>query len=152
MFKAKTAFTMIELIFVIVIIGILLAVTIPRVMMTRDDAHIAKNIEYLTAIMAEISSYTVSHGGTTDDLTDMSPTLESLEHKGLVNVDEANKSVGITIGEQLNCFSIVIDSNDSAELLKTFFSSSDNRICYKVQELMKENKYTIILRGQLIHY
>ena len=39
---SKKAFTMIELVFTIVIIGILAAVAIPRLSATRDDAEIAK--------------------------------------------------------------------------------------------------------------
>ncbi|RUM74735.1 MAG: ABC transporter permease [Sulfurovum sp.] len=40
--KQKKAFSMIELVFVIVIIGILAAVAIPRLAATRDDAMISK--------------------------------------------------------------------------------------------------------------
>ncbi len=42
--KSRSAFTMIELIFVIVIIGILAAVTIPKLAATRDDAKLTKEI------------------------------------------------------------------------------------------------------------
>ncbi len=40
--KSKAAFTMIELVFVVVIIGILASVAIPRLGATRDDAEITK--------------------------------------------------------------------------------------------------------------
>jgi len=40
--QSKKAFTMIELVFVVVIIGILAGVAIPRLSATRDDAEITK--------------------------------------------------------------------------------------------------------------
>ena len=40
--QSKSAFTMIELVFVIVVIGILASVAIPRLAATRDDAEITK--------------------------------------------------------------------------------------------------------------
>ena len=40
--KSKKAFTMIELVFVIVVIGILASVAIPRFSATRDDAEVTK--------------------------------------------------------------------------------------------------------------
>ncbi len=40
--QSKSAFTMIELVFVIVVIGILATVAIPRLAATRDDAEVTK--------------------------------------------------------------------------------------------------------------
>lgn len=40
--KSKSAFTMIELVFVIVIIGVLASLAVPRMAATRDDAEISK--------------------------------------------------------------------------------------------------------------
>ncbi|MCX6073959.1 MAG: prepilin-type N-terminal cleavage/methylation domain-containing protein [Campylobacterales bacterium] len=50
----RTAFTMIELVFVIVILGILAAVAIPKFAATRDDAQIAKGRSDVAAIRAAI--------------------------------------------------------------------------------------------------
>ncbi|WP_250325662.1 prepilin-type N-terminal cleavage/methylation domain-containing protein [Campylobacter sp. 2018MI13] len=58
----KKAFTMIELIFVIVILGILAAVAIPKLNATRDDAELAKANTNLTTLMSDIYSYYTSKG------------------------------------------------------------------------------------------
>ena len=52
----RTAFTMIELVFVIVVLGILAAIAIPRFAATRDDAHLAKGRSDVAAIRAGIVS------------------------------------------------------------------------------------------------
>jgi len=51
----KPAFTMIELIFVIVVIGILSAVAIPRLAATRDDAIVVKGRSQIAAIRSGIA-------------------------------------------------------------------------------------------------
>ncbi|KFN40532.1 MAG: hypothetical protein JU82_02570 [Sulfuricurvum sp. MLSB] len=52
----RFAFTMIELVFVIVVLGILAAIAIPRLAATRDDAEIAKGRSDVSAIRAAIVS------------------------------------------------------------------------------------------------
>lgn len=49
-------YTMIELVFVIVVLGILAAIAIPRLVATRDDANIAKGRSDVAAIRAAIVS------------------------------------------------------------------------------------------------
>lgn len=52
--KSKNAFTMVELVFVIVILGILAAVAIPRLAATRVDAEITKGIADVSSIRSAI--------------------------------------------------------------------------------------------------
>lgn len=52
--KSKKAFTMIELIFVIVVLGILAAVAIPRLAATRTDAEITKGRADIASIRSAI--------------------------------------------------------------------------------------------------
>ncbi len=53
---SKKAFTMIELIFVIVVIGILAAIAVPKMAATRDDAVITKAIATVGAMRSAIST------------------------------------------------------------------------------------------------
>ena len=53
----KKGFTMIELIFVIVILGILASVAIPRLAATRTDAEIATTVANLRTLLNDVASY-----------------------------------------------------------------------------------------------
>ena len=52
--KSKSAFTMIEMVFVIVILGILAAIAIPKFAATRTDAQISKARADISAIRSAI--------------------------------------------------------------------------------------------------
>ncbi|WP_309495806.1 type II secretion system protein [Sulfurovum sp.] len=52
--SSKKAFTMIELVFVIVVIGILAAIAVPKMAATRDDATITKAIATIGSVRSAI--------------------------------------------------------------------------------------------------
>jgi len=68
----KKAFTMVELIFIIVIIGILVVVAIPRLAATRDDAKVVNCTENITTFIRDISTYYTSQGAYALDMKEMS--------------------------------------------------------------------------------
>lgn len=54
--SSKSAFTMMELVFVITIIGILSAIAIPKFAATRDDALITRGMDILAAVRSSIAT------------------------------------------------------------------------------------------------
>lgn len=58
----QKAFTMVELIFVIVIIGVLSAIAIPKLVATRDDAEISKLVHNANTLFSDFESFYNSQG------------------------------------------------------------------------------------------
>ncbi|WP_298946148.1 prepilin-type N-terminal cleavage/methylation domain-containing protein [uncultured Campylobacter sp.] len=95
----RKGFTMIELIFVIVILGILAAVAIPRLTATRDDAEIAKAGTNLTTLISDLGAYYTSQGEFATKLSGM--TNVQLSNGGAALTDEivaaGKKCVKVTL-------------------------------------------------------
>ncbi len=67
----RSGFTMIELVFVIVILGILASVAIPKLAATRDDANIAKASTEISSLISDLGSYYTAHGEFATDMATM---------------------------------------------------------------------------------
>ena len=108
----RKGFTMIELIFVIVILGVLASVAIPRLAATRDDAEVAKAASNLTTAVTDITAYYTAKGSffTTDSTTGK---LTSTVISDFTKVTNAlNKNGELMVKGSTVCAKIVLPTND----------------------------------------
>jgi len=147
----RTAFTMIELIFVIVILGILAAVAIPKLSATRTDALISKTAQDIMSGASEIASYAVSNGKTLSDLSLMSNGIASLVSSGSAVLDTTNKKATIAFGGVSDCVTLqVLTSTTDDNLTLTLKTGITNAKCLGLQSKIDAKKYPMKLRGQYV--
>ena len=102
---------MIELIFVIVILGILASVAVPRLASTREDAEISATVANLRTLVSDASSYYVANGtfkpkGTQAKWRDVTNVPLHDDKKALVQgTDETSKAVHLSASGE-NCIKI----------------------------------------------
>ena len=145
----KNAFTMIELIFVIVILGILAAVAIPKLAATRDDAQVSKMAQNIGTSIEEIASYTISKGTADSNFALMSNAMKKMQSNGDATLS-ANKAV-ISIGG-VDCVNVNIVKNATNDDLNVSFISSGNSKCLSLQNSIDAQNYAMKLRGTSVTY
>jgi prepilin-type N-terminal cleavage/methylation domain-containing protein len=149
MLYGKTAFTMIELIFVIVILGILAAVAIPKLVVTRDDAYTAKLANNIMTGASEIAAYAMGNAQVHSDMTVMSNAMTSLSASGDA-VLTPNKAV-VKSGNIDDCVEVSVDANATTgtdTLNITFGNAGGDSKCLSLQGAIDANEYPMKLRGR----
>lgn len=149
--RFSSAFTMIELIFVIVIIGILAAVAIPKLNATRDDAEVSKMAMDIMSGVSEIASYAVSQGKTGDNLSAMSNGIDSLVKSGDAELNTTNKSAVIKMGDVSDCITVKIKTGVTDDnLTLTYGNANNDALCTSLQSTIDVSKYPMKLRGEYV--
>ena len=143
----KEAFTMIEIIFVIVVLGILAVIAVPKFVATRDDAKMVALAQNIATGASDVASYIVANGEVKEDLSQMSNSLHSLVNQGIATVDTDNRAIKIEVGSESDCITLeIINSNNDENLTLINKDTSDDK-CQILQKMIPENVYPIALRG-----
>jgi prepilin-type N-terminal cleavage/methylation domain-containing protein len=115
--RARTAFTIVEVIFVIVILGILASVAIPKLAITKLDATAARiALELGDCIEMASGAYTMDG---------------SFDLNSFACNDVQNSSM---------CFILIANDSNGSLNVKHVADALDGSVCKKAQELVELNK------------
>ena len=154
----KKGFTMIELIFVIVILGILASVAVPRLASTREDAEISATVANLRTLVSDASSYYVANGtftpkGTKAKWRDVTNVpLRVNDAGGLVQGDTTADATVYLSASGTNCIQIQLSDRGTtganpAPAHITVTKASENQ--YICQEIHKAEPVKAYLDSRL---
>ena len=129
---------MIELIFVIVILGILASVAIPRLAATREDAEISTGIANLRTLLSDITAFYVAKGNFNGtkwrDITNV-----PLKDENGAAIDAATVAVGTSVYLEVNrknCLQIGMRDSTTSTFIafKPVEANKNDSVCAKVLE------------------
>ena len=139
----KSGFTMIELIFVIVILGILAAVAVPKLNATRTDAKVSAIATQVQSAVGEIPQYVTAHGGKANDkgLDEESQVVKQLIVSGKAEKIGGNdNNVSIYGDGTTGC--VRLETNETSLIVETN-SSATGPICTGIKHIVKDMNYTV---------
>ena len=148
---------MLELIFVIVILGILATIALPKLIGTRDDARVSKLVQAIQTVQFELVSGIVASTKIPQNRNDM----EAISN----TISEASPDFSITVvngkiiqfinTDNVNevCKTLTINDTDNSRVTLDFADGNGtSAICMGVQALVPNTNSTFIIAGNVVVY
>ncbi len=132
----REAFTMIELVFVIVILGILASVAIPKLTATRDDAEAVASVVEVNNIITGVGTYYTAHG--------IFSKISDMTNEKLVDVSFNDYDGDLTTlsyfsndAKTAKCLSFQVDDSNGSLIVKS--ENSSKGLCIAMNKLLEKS-------------
>ena len=117
-------FTMIELIFVIVILGVLAAIAIPKLAATRDDAEVVRASQNIVTSLRDMIGYYTSQGQYSSDIPSMTNVAIPIKAKGSICATYTYNSVSqITLTKGYDGLCTTVWNSSNLKTIENLYSS-----------------------------
>ncbi|HEC1777124.1 TPA: prepilin-type N-terminal cleavage/methylation domain-containing protein [Campylobacter lari] len=126
----KKAFTIIELVFVVIILGVLAAVALPKFSASKDEASTAQALGNLKTFINDVSSYVLKN----ESLSSIAlmSNVANIKNEDLSNLQNSTKELDFSVGNDEQCFKVLFVDKESILLLALMV---DNAQKSKVQNI-----------------
>ena len=141
----RSGFTMIELIFVIVIIGILASVAIPKLAATRDDAKISKMANAIQTAKSELSAKIIATNNVPNDDTD--PVQSIKDYSNTIAEAVISGDATVTNIDNSSSYITFIDKDSGAECKKMYINGNKASGNVMIGLLTEDNTTSAICKG-----
>ncbi|TKX30170.1 prepilin-type cleavage/methylation domain-containing protein [Campylobacter sp. MIT 12-5580] len=146
----KKAFSVLELIFVIIILGILAAIALPRLSSSKDEAEISKAISNLKTLVSDFSSYALKNDALAS--THLMSNVSNIENVDLSNFN-GTRIVNFSVAGANDCIELVFinsshtlifgfASNANIKTLITNLAAAENSLKANPNDTNAKNAYT----------
>jgi len=140
----RSAFTMIELVFVIVILGVLASVAIPKLVVTRDDAEVATGLQRANHLVTSIASYYTSKGAFDSNLSKMTNEM-LMDSSGNLFTGDFKTTPAYFGNKAMTKSCLKVEADDSNGTLTISAASDGSSYCEALikqsQSLLKVHKF-----------
>lgn len=145
----RKALTMIELTFVIVIIGLLSGIAALKFTATRDDAKVSQIAKNVIISSQEIAAYVAANGKYEKLLSDMSNAVSVLIMGS--NAVQSGDTLHVSIGTVSECIYMKIDGTTNVHTIDiSYGDTKGDYVCKSLQRVLDEKKYDIPILGSTV--
>ncbi|MDL2346413.1 type II secretion system protein [Campylobacter hyointestinalis] len=121
----KKGFTMIELVFVIVILGILASLAVPKLAATRDDAEAAKAAVEIKDAITQLTTYYIVNGLYTDEAHNKDVTTLDKNKTGIYS-KTIEEVLGRSGNKWTDCITLTTSNGDKDKPANIKVAKKDN--------------------------
>ncbi|MBX1934566.1 type II secretion system GspH family protein [Campylobacter sp. RKI_CA19_01122] len=132
----KKAFTIIELVFVVIILGVLAAVALPKFSTSKDEASVVQALGNLKIFINDISAYILKN----ESLSNIAlmSNVANIKNEDLSTLQNSTKELDFSVGNDEQCFKVLFVDKESVLLLALMVDNAQKSKAQNIADLKNQ--------------